>query len=135
MQGMRFLLINEQGAIINNGVITQRVTEERYMCTFMRPPQVSRLVHVDEIATWNLFPNDEAVQAFVNELQQQPEGGPTPPPGAPSPDGHIPPGAPDTLINPEGDVGRGLSSKKKKVTKKKAAKKKAKKVSKKRNGK
>lgn len=69
MQGMRFLLLNQQQQPINNGVITQRVTEDRYMCTFLREPQVSRLCHVEEIGTWNLFPNDEQLNQFLLVLQ------------------------------------------------------------------
>ena len=88
MQGMRFLLLDENGNAINNGIITQKVTDERYMCTFMRPPQVSRLCHVNEIGTWNLFPTDEALQTFVNVLNEQP---PADPPADPPP-GDKPPG-------------------------------------------
>jgi hypothetical protein len=85
MQGMRFLLLGDDGRPVNHGIITQRVTEERYMCTFVRNPQVSRLCHVDEIAAWNLFPNDEQMNAFISEVVKlnpppQPEP-PAEPPG------------------------------------------------------
>jgi len=82
MQGMRFLLLNEKGPI-NHGIITQRVTEDKYLCTFMRNPQSSRLVTTDEITTWNLFPNDEALNAFIAAIPKQD-------PGAPAPDGRPP---------------------------------------------
>lgn len=80
MQGMRFLLMAEAGPI-NHGIITSRVTEDKYLCTFMRNPQSSRLCTTDEIATWNLFPNDEAMNAFIAALQEQPPA--APPAGAP----------------------------------------------------
>lgn len=71
MQGMHFLLLGENGQPINHGVIQQKTTEERYLCTFLRQPQVSRLCHVDEIGTWNLFPNQEAMNSFITSIQQQ----------------------------------------------------------------
>ena len=68
MEGMHFLLVNEQGKPMSHGVIAKRVTDERYLCTFLRAPQVSRLAHVDEIAQWNLFPNQDAMNAFIASL-------------------------------------------------------------------
>lgn len=70
MQGMRFLLLSEAGPT-NHGVITQRVSEDKYLCTFMRQPQSSRLVTTDEITTWNLFPNDEAMNTFIAALNTE----------------------------------------------------------------
>lgn len=69
MQGMRFLILGEAGPV-NHGVIVQRVTEEKYLCTFARKPSSSRLVATDEIMNWNLFPNDETMNDFIIELQQ-----------------------------------------------------------------
>lgn len=107
MQGMRFLLMGEKGPI-NHGIITQRVTEEKYLCTFMRNPQSSRLCTTDEIAQWNLFPNDESMNLFIATLQQQD-------PNAPSPDGRPPAGKP-----PGVDQHQAKKKAKKKVSKKKA---------------
>lgn len=76
MQGMRFLLLGEDGRPINHGIITQKVTEDRYLCTFFRNPQVSRLCHVDEIGQWNLFPNDEVMNQFIAALNTNPVPGP-----------------------------------------------------------
>ncbi len=93
MQGMRFLLLGDDGRPVNHGVITQRVTEERYMCTFVRNPQVSRLCHVDEISSWNLFPNDEQMNAFITEIMKlnPPEPPPQPePPVEPPGDPQVP---------------------------------------------
>lgn len=87
MQGMRFLLLGDDGRPVNHGIITQRVTEERYMCTFVRNPQVSRLCHVDEIATWNLFPNDEQMNAFISEIVKLNAPPPQPEPPAEPPGG------------------------------------------------
>lgn len=91
MQGMRFLLLGDDGRPFNHGIITQKVTEERYLCTFFRNPQVSRLCHVDEIAGWNLFPNDEAMNQFIAALaaqdpkfqKEQPPADPPQPPAEP----------------------------------------------------
>jgi len=85
MQGMRFLLLGEDSRPVNHGIIAQKVTEDRYLCTFFRNPQVSRLCHVDEISTWNLFPNDETMNAFINEIVKQipPANPPANPPAEP----------------------------------------------------
>lgn len=69
MQGMRFLILGESGPV-NHGVIVQRITDEKYLCTFARKPSSSRLVTTDEITQWNLFPNDESMNNFILELQQ-----------------------------------------------------------------
>lgn len=111
MQGMRFLMLGETGQPVNHGVIQQKTTEERYLCTFFRQPQVSRLCHVDEIGTWNLFPNDDAMNAFISAIRaENPPAGDKPP------------------VDPPKDP-PGLTSKKtvkkKAPSKKKAAKKKA----------
>ena len=79
MEGMNFLLVNEQGKPMGHGIIASRINENRYLCTFLRQPQVSRVVGVDEIATWNLFPNQDAMNAFVAALPKSP-GTPPPPP-------------------------------------------------------
>lgn len=102
MQGMRFLMLNEQGQPLNHGVIVSKVTDERYLCTFARNPQVTRLCHVDEIGQWNLFPTDDAMNAFILNIQAQT--------GAPAKPVETPP-APKKV------------TKKKKVIKKKAKKK------------
>ncbi len=80
MEGMHFLLVNEQGKPMGHGVIAQRINQDRYLCTFARQPQVSRVVGVDEIATWNLFPNQDAMNAFIAALPKA-----KPAPGAPPP--------------------------------------------------
>lgn len=48
MQGMRFLLVNETGPY-GHGIITQEISSEKYLCTFLRHPQVSRVVDITEI--------------------------------------------------------------------------------------
>lgn len=90
MQGMRFLLLGEDGRPINHGIIAQKVTEERYLCTFFRNPQVSRLCHVDEISTWNLFPTDDMMNQFIATLTAN-NPPPTPEPPAEPPGGEKPP--------------------------------------------
>ena len=70
MQGMRFLLVNEAGPI-NHGVIVKEITPEKYLCTFARVPQSSRVCDITEIQGWNLFPNDDQMNAFIASLQKQ----------------------------------------------------------------
>jgi len=107
-------MLGETGQPINHGVIQQKTTEERYLCTFMRQPQVSRLCHVDEIGNWNLFPNEGAMNAFIAALVKD-----NPP--ADPPAGDKPPGTP-----PIPDAVKKVIKKtaKKKVAKKKAPSKK-----------
>jgi hypothetical protein len=76
MQGFHFLLINQDGPVAY-GIITQQITPEKYLCTFLQIPQVSRVVDITEIQEWNLFPNSEALQAFLTNLRKQKQ--PTPP--------------------------------------------------------
>jgi hypothetical protein len=90
MQGMRFLLLGDDGRPMNHGIVAQKVTEERYLCTFMRNPQVSRLCHVDEISTWNLFPNDDQLNSFIAIIARQ--NPPAEPPKQPEPPAEPPGG-------------------------------------------
>lgn len=83
MQGMRFLLVNETGPY-GHGIITQEISSEKYLCTFLRHPQVSRVVDVTEIQQWNLFPNDAAMNTFIGVLNK--EMNPSPPTDAPPKD-------------------------------------------------
>lgn len=71
MEGMRFLIINEVGPV-NHGIINQRLTPDRYLVTFARVPQSSRVAALDEIMGWNLFPNDETMNAFIADNQATP---------------------------------------------------------------
>lgn len=71
MQGMRFLLIGDDGKPINHGVIVQQIGPEKYLCQFARVPTVCRLVHTDEIMGWNLFPNDDAMNDFILAITKQ----------------------------------------------------------------
>lgn len=75
MQGMRFLLVNENGPI-NHGVIVKEITPTKYLCSFARTPQLSRVVDIEELQNWNLFPNDEQMNLFISSIQQQATKGP-----------------------------------------------------------
>ena len=103
MQGFRFLVLGEKGPTAH-GIITQQITPEKYLCTFLMNPQVSRVCSIDEIQQWNLFPNEDAMNAFAVHLRRQ-----TQPPPAPQAE---PPAEPPAGTPPE---------KKKKVHKKKAS--------------
>lgn len=71
MQGMRFLLLGEKNTPINHGTILQKVTDDRYLCHFARIPSVSRLCHVEEISHWNLFPDEGALNTFLQSVRPQ----------------------------------------------------------------
>ena len=85
MQGMRFLMLNEQGQPINHGIIAQTITAERYLCRFSANPPMSRVVRLDEIETWQLFPTDDELNKFIKAIvAQKPPVEPAAPP-APKP--------------------------------------------------
>lgn len=71
MQGMRFLLLNEKGKPINHGIISQKITPEKYLCTFTRNPQVSRVCDITEIEGWNLFPTDDALNDYIEAIRKE----------------------------------------------------------------
>ena len=68
MQGTRFLIVDENGQATNHGIILQQITPERYLCRFVKRPAVQRIIRLDEIETWNLFQNDEELNAFITQL-------------------------------------------------------------------
>lgn len=71
MQGMRFLVLDQEGRPVNHGNIVQKVSDEKYLLQFMRAPSSCRLVHTDEIMGYTLFPTDEALNQFIAELTKQ----------------------------------------------------------------
>ena len=79
MQGMRFLILNEEGKPINHGIIAQRITPEKYLCSFTRNPPVARVCDLTEIQGWNLFPTDDAMNAFIESIQKDLNKTPPPP--------------------------------------------------------
>jgi hypothetical protein len=70
MQGMKFLIVGQDGRPVNHGTIVNQVGAEKFLCQFARSPSVCRLVHTDEILGWNLFPTDELMNAFITDLTQ-----------------------------------------------------------------
>jgi hypothetical protein len=118
MQGMRFLVIGDKGPM-NHGLITQRLTEDRYLVTFARKPQVSRIAALDEIMGWNLFPDDNAMNLFIADWQKN---NPTLQPARPvGTGGERDPAEGNDELPPPTPIKKKVS--KKKVTKKKAKKK------------
>lgn len=71
MQGMRFLIVAEDGRPVNHGLIAQKISEDKFLCQFARSPSSCRLVHTDEIMNWNLFPTDEGMNDFIERLAQE----------------------------------------------------------------
>jgi len=69
MQGMRFLLVNQDNEPFNHGVISERITEDKYLCEFAALPSVSRVCGLKEIMGWNLFATDELMNEFIKSLQ------------------------------------------------------------------
>lgn len=76
MQGMKFLILNKDGKPINHGIIATQITPEKYLCSFTRNPPVSRVCDLSEIQSWNLFPTDDALNAFIAMIVKRD----TPPP-------------------------------------------------------
>lgn len=95
MQGQSFLILNNKGTPVNHGVILEQITPERYLCYFAAKPAMSRVVRLEEIEGYNLFPNDDALNVFIAALTKQtvpPEGAVTQPSKDPdTPDGTTPP--------------------------------------------
>lgn len=73
MQGMRFLILSTEAEVINQGVIAQAVTPERYLCQFLRSPVSSRVVSLEEIEKWRLFANNDQLNAFLVALRAEKE--------------------------------------------------------------
>lgn len=71
MQGMKFLIVGQDGRPVNHGTIVNQVGAEKFLCQFARQPTCCRLVHTDEILGWNLFPNDDGLNAFILSIQAQ----------------------------------------------------------------
>ena len=89
MQGMRFLIMSENGPV-NHGVIAQQITPEKYLCNFAKQPSSARVCDITEIQQWNLFPSDESMNKFISAIQKQQAA---PVPAEPEP--KLPPGAPE----------------------------------------
>ena len=70
MQGMRFLVLDKNGIPINHGIIAQAITPERYLCRFAATPVVSRVVRLEELETYNLFPDDKEMNAFIDAIKK-----------------------------------------------------------------
>ena len=109
---MRFLLLSKDGKPLNHGIIVREITPEKFLCQFARNPPVARVCDISEIQNWNLFPTDEALNAFISsELQKLQSSIPNP---DVAPDG-------STSIRLR-KCGRKKKKKKKTVTKKAAKK-------------
>ena len=114
MQGMRFLILDQNGTPFNHGIIAKEITPEKYLCHFSRVPASARVCDITEIQGWNLFPTDEAMNVFIAALKK---------------------GDPSKLpASPETPSGKPIPPVKKK-TKKKVGKKKVSKKKEKSNGK
>jgi hypothetical protein len=70
MQGFNFLILGEKGPI-NHGVVVERLTADKYLCQFAKTPTSCRVVSLDEIQQWNLFPDTASMNAFIVELQKK----------------------------------------------------------------
>lgn len=96
IEGFRFLIVGAENKPTNHGTIIEKVTEGKYLCQLNRMPTSCRVVDVDEIQKWNLFPTEEGLNAFIAALtpiSKPPDdtipNGTTPPdpapPGGPKP--------------------------------------------------
>jgi hypothetical protein len=73
MQGMRFLILSTEAEVVNQGVIAQAVTSERYLCQFLRSPVCSRVVPLEDIEKWRLFANNDQLNDFLIALRAEKE--------------------------------------------------------------
>ena len=88
MEGMKFLILNQEGKPANHGTIAQRITPEKYLCQFDRTPTSCRVCRIEEIEGWNLFPTDKEMNAFIKALE--PKKPPAPPADPPKTNGSKP---------------------------------------------
>lgn len=84
MIGFKFLVVGQGQKPINHGTIVEKVTEGKYLCQFVRIPTSCRVVDIDEIQGWNLFPGEDAMNEFIAALDKSTE--PPPPPADPPAD-------------------------------------------------
>lgn len=68
MQGYRFLLVDDNNKPANHGVIVEQITPERYLCAFARLPSVCRIITLEQLMLYFLFPDDEQLNAFILSL-------------------------------------------------------------------
>lgn len=73
MLGMIFLILDDNRQILAHGVVTQKLTDSKYLCTFMREPQSSRICDIEQMQNWHLFPNLKAMSAFTAAHTDGPE--------------------------------------------------------------
>lgn len=74
--------------------INQKITEGKFLCSFLNAPPFQRVVDISEISTWLIFPDQISADKWVAASRQQemPIEPPTPPevtpPGKPTPGGN-----------------------------------------------
>lgn len=66
MQGMFFLIMNTKNDLANYGTIIQQITSEKYLCQFLITPASCRVVSVEELSLFHLFPNKEQQDTFLD---------------------------------------------------------------------
>ncbi len=76
--GFKFLILGPENKPINHGTIIEKVAEGKYLCQFTRSPPSCRVVDVTEVQGWNLFPADDAMNAFIAALDKKPDDPPPP---------------------------------------------------------
>ncbi len=85
MIGFKFLVLGQENKPLNHGTIIEKVTDGKYLCQFTRVPTSCRVVDVSEIQGWNLFPTDDAMNAFITALEKKPPADPPKDPPKPNP--------------------------------------------------
>ena len=70
MQGLLFLILNQEGTPLNHGIIVEKLTGEKYLCQFQKPPVSNRVVSIEEIQGFNLFSTQEQFDNFLNSVQK-----------------------------------------------------------------
>ena len=65
MQGYKFVVLSRDGRPTDHGIILQQITPERYLCQFAKAPSKCRVCRIEQIEGWNLFPDDDLMNAFI----------------------------------------------------------------------
>jgi hypothetical protein len=72
MKGKHFLLADEQGQILNGGVVESQLNADTYLCRFRGKVPMSRVVTVDQMQNFLIFDSEQHVDQWMTANIQQP---------------------------------------------------------------
>ena len=79
MQGFKVLLLDDEGKPANHGTILRQIMPESYLVQFAKAPASCRICGLAEMSTWQLFPNDKQMNAFIAAIVAAQKPPPAPP--------------------------------------------------------